>query len=83
MPETVVHFQIRMPPDIHERLASWAKCARTVVRRGPIIIKTALPGSSKIFTFAHVRSLVLRHSFDRGADPELCRTPPCSRSSHN
>jgi len=25
MPETVVHFQIRMPPDIHERLASWAK----------------------------------------------------------
>jgi predicted HicB family RNase H-like nuclease len=25
MPETVVHFQVRMPPDIHERLASWAK----------------------------------------------------------
>jgi len=25
MPETVVHFQIRMPPDIHERLATWAK----------------------------------------------------------
>ena len=25
MPESVVHFQIRMPPDIHERLASWAK----------------------------------------------------------
>jgi predicted HicB family RNase H-like nuclease len=25
MPETVVHFQIRMPPDMHERLASWAK----------------------------------------------------------
>ena len=25
MPETVVHFQIRMRPDIHERLASWAK----------------------------------------------------------
>ncbi len=25
MPETVVHFQIRIPPDIHERLASWAK----------------------------------------------------------
>jgi predicted HicB family RNase H-like nuclease len=25
MPETVVHFQIRMPPDLHERLASWAK----------------------------------------------------------
>ncbi len=24
MPETVVHFQIRMPPPIHERLASWA-----------------------------------------------------------
>jgi hypothetical protein len=23
--ENVVHFQIRMPPDIHERLASWAK----------------------------------------------------------
>ena len=25
MPETVVHFQIRMPPDFHERLTSWAK----------------------------------------------------------
>ena len=25
MPETVVHFQIRMPPDLYERLASWAK----------------------------------------------------------
>jgi hypothetical protein len=25
MPETVVHFQIRIPPEIHERLASWAK----------------------------------------------------------
>jgi predicted HicB family RNase H-like nuclease len=25
MPETVVHFQIRVPPNIHERLASWAK----------------------------------------------------------
>lgn len=25
MPETVVHFQIRMPPPLHERLASMAK----------------------------------------------------------
>jgi predicted HicB family RNase H-like nuclease len=25
MPETVVHFQIRIPPDLHEKLASWAK----------------------------------------------------------
>jgi predicted HicB family RNase H-like nuclease len=25
MPETVVHFQIRMPPILHELLASWAK----------------------------------------------------------
>ena len=24
MPETVVHFQIRMPPELHERLTSWA-----------------------------------------------------------
>jgi predicted HicB family RNase H-like nuclease len=24
MPETVVHFQIRMPPHLHERLASLA-----------------------------------------------------------
>jgi predicted HicB family RNase H-like nuclease len=24
MPETVVHFQIRMPPALHEKLASWA-----------------------------------------------------------
>ena len=30
MPETVVHFQIRMPPDIHERLASWAKSDKVV-----------------------------------------------------
>jgi len=25
MPETVVHFQIRMPPPMHERLASRAR----------------------------------------------------------
>ena len=25
MPETVVHFQIRMPPDLYETLVSWAK----------------------------------------------------------
>jgi predicted HicB family RNase H-like nuclease len=25
MPESVVHFQIRMPPQQHERLATWAK----------------------------------------------------------
>ena len=25
MPETVVNFQIRMPPHLHEQLASWAK----------------------------------------------------------
>jgi predicted HicB family RNase H-like nuclease len=25
MPETVVHFQVRMPPAIHERLSGWAK----------------------------------------------------------
>ena len=25
MPETVVHFQIRIPPHSHEKLASWAK----------------------------------------------------------
>ncbi len=25
MPETVVHFQIRMPPDLHEHLASRAR----------------------------------------------------------
>ena len=25
MPETVVHFQIRMPPSLHENLSSWAK----------------------------------------------------------
>ena len=25
MPETVVHFQIRMPPVLHEQVASWAK----------------------------------------------------------
>jgi predicted HicB family RNase H-like nuclease len=24
MPETVVHFQIRMRPDIYEKVASWA-----------------------------------------------------------
>lgn len=25
MPETVVHFQIRMPPDLHEHLSSRAR----------------------------------------------------------
>jgi len=25
MPATVVHFQIRMPPHLHEKLASWAR----------------------------------------------------------
>ncbi len=25
MPESVVHFQIRMPPQQHEKLASWAR----------------------------------------------------------
>jgi len=25
MPETVVHFQIRMAPELHQRLANWAK----------------------------------------------------------
>ena len=25
VPESVVHFQIRMPPHLHESLASWAK----------------------------------------------------------
>ena len=29
MPETVVHFQIRMPPVLHEQLASWAKDDKT------------------------------------------------------
>ena len=29
MPETVVHFQIRMPPPLHERLASRAKEEKT------------------------------------------------------
>ena len=24
MPETVVHFQIRMPPGLHEKVSSWA-----------------------------------------------------------
>jgi predicted HicB family RNase H-like nuclease len=25
MPETVVHFQVRMPPALYEELSSWAK----------------------------------------------------------
>ena len=25
MPATVVHFQIRMPPALHEKMASWAR----------------------------------------------------------
>ena len=25
MPETVVHFQIRMAPELHQQLATWAK----------------------------------------------------------
>ncbi|MGA7498690.1 MAG: toxin-antitoxin system HicB family antitoxin [Isosphaeraceae bacterium] len=33
MPETVVHFQIRMSPDIHERLASWAKADKASINK--------------------------------------------------
>ncbi len=33
MPETVVHFQIRMSPDIHERLASWAKADKASINQ--------------------------------------------------
>jgi predicted HicB family RNase H-like nuclease len=29
MPETVVHFQVRMPPPVHERLASQARASKT------------------------------------------------------
>jgi hypothetical protein len=29
MPETVVHFQIRMPPHLHEKLATMAKEDKT------------------------------------------------------
>ena len=29
MPETVVHFQIRMPPPLHEHLASRARLEKT------------------------------------------------------
>jgi len=29
MPETVVHFQIRMPPQIHEHLASQARAEKS------------------------------------------------------
>jgi hypothetical protein len=29
MPETVVHFQIRMPPELHEHLASRAREEKT------------------------------------------------------
>jgi predicted HicB family RNase H-like nuclease len=29
MPETVVHFQIRMPPHLHENLASRARLEKT------------------------------------------------------
>jgi hypothetical protein len=29
MPETVVHFQIRMPPALHEHLSSWAREQKT------------------------------------------------------
>ena len=33
MPETVVHFQIRMPPVLHEQLASWAKDDKASLER--------------------------------------------------
>ncbi|RUL85819.1 toxin-antitoxin system HicB family antitoxin [Tautonia sociabilis] len=29
MPETVVHFQVRMPPSLHEHLASRARSEKT------------------------------------------------------
>jgi hypothetical protein len=28
MPETVVHFQLRMPPELHERLSNKARTGR-------------------------------------------------------
>ena len=38
MPETVVHFQIRMPPDLYEKLASWAK--RDKVSLNALVVET-------------------------------------------
>ena len=31
MPETVVHFQIRMPPFLHEKFATWARDEKSSV----------------------------------------------------
>ncbi len=57
MPETVVHFQIRMPPPLHEHLASRAREEKTSLnalivsllrdaasRRGPSPAYAAVPG---------------------------------------
>jgi predicted HicB family RNase H-like nuclease len=38
MPETVVHFQIRIAPDLHEKLASWAKGDR--VSLNALVVET-------------------------------------------
>ena len=43
MPETVVHFQIRMPPDMHERLASCAKADKASLNQLVVdILKQAI-----------------------------------------
>ena len=38
MPESVVHFQIRMPPDLYEKLASWAN--RDKVSLNALVVET-------------------------------------------
>ena len=48
MPETVVHFQIRMPPVLHERLASWAKDDKASLNALVVEILQRAPEGSRI-----------------------------------
>ena len=49
MPETVVHFQIRMPPALHERLASWAMDKKNSLNATVVaMLKEALDSASGI-----------------------------------
>ena len=43
MPETVVHFQIRMAPELHQRLANWAKDDKASLNA---LVVTILEGAS-------------------------------------
>ena len=48
MPETVVHFQIRMPPHLHEELATWAKDEKASLNALVVELLQKAAGGSRI-----------------------------------